>query len=62
MRNGEDSWGGDKDSADGSSDTISSFGTEAMAKAISQGGGFGIAKQVVAQVSREYDRSTKKNN
>lgn len=62
MRSGEDSWGGDKDSDDGGSDTISSFGTEAMAKAISRGGGFGIAKQVIAQVNREHDRFTKKKS
>ena len=36
------------------SDTMSSFGTEAVAKAISKGGGMGIAKQIVAKVELEH--------
>lgn len=35
------------------SDTMSSFGTEAVAKAISKEGGMGIAKQIVAKVELE---------
>ena len=42
----------DKDASPGS-DTLSSFGTEAMAKAIAKGGGLGIARQIVAKVSLE---------
>src|ERR1700733_11092742 len=50
MQHGQDSWGGEVKSDDSASDTISSFGTEAIAKAISKGG-FGIAKQIVAKVT-----------
>ncbi len=66
MRSGQDSWGGDgasgdgSDSSDGSMDTISSFGTEAVATAIAKGGGFGIAKQVIRQVTLEHQRDTEK--
>ncbi|WP_158791893.1 hypothetical protein [Granulicella sp. L60] len=56
----EEQWGGEEQSEDGASDTISSYGTEAMAKAISKAGGFGIAKQVVAQVTRENQRTMEK--
>ena len=59
MRKGEGSWDDDKDS-DSASDTISSFGTEAVAKAISKGGGLGIAKEVVRQVSQEHEKSSRK--
>jgi peptidoglycan hydrolase FlgJ len=47
---GEDD--GDKDGG-GFGDTLSSFGTEAMATAIAKGGGLGIARQVIEQVERE---------
>lgn len=66
MRSGQDSWGGDgssgdgSDSYDGSMDTISSFGTEAVATAIAKGGGFGIAKQVIRQVTLEHQRDAEK--
>jgi flagellar protein FlgJ len=61
MRSGEDSWGGDADkSSDSSMDTISSFGTEAVATAISKGGGLGIARQVIQQVTQEHQRDVKK--
>ncbi|HMH14642.1 MAG TPA: hypothetical protein VK578_16205 [Edaphobacter sp.] len=59
MRTGEDSWDEEK-SNDSASDTISSFGTEAVAKAISKGGGLGIAKQVIRQVTQEHERNSKK--
>ena len=59
MRKGEDSWGEDKDN-DSASDTISSFGTEAVAKAISKGGGLGIAKQVIRQVTQEHENRSGK--
>jgi Rod binding domain-containing protein len=60
MRSGQDSWGGDDKSSDSSMDTISSFGTEAMATAISKGGGLGIARQVIRQVTLEHQRDVEK--
>jgi flagellar protein FlgJ len=61
MRGGKDSWGGaDKSDGDSASDTISSFGTEAFAKAISKGGGFGIARQVISQVELEHQKNSEK--
>lgn len=66
MRSGQDSWGGDGKSSDGSGssdssmDTISSFGTEAMATAISKAGGLGIARQVIRQVTLEHQRDSEK--
>jgi Rod binding domain-containing protein len=63
MRSGEDSWGGDGEkSSDSSMDTISSFGTEAMATAISKGGGLGIARQVIQQVTREHQQNLQKES
>jgi len=72
MRSGQDSWGGDgggsldssggSDNSDGSMDTISSFGTEAVAAAISKGGGFGIAKQVIRQVTLEHQQDAEKRS
>jgi Rod binding domain-containing protein len=61
MQHGQDSWGGELKSDDSASDTISSFGTEAIAKAISKGGGFGIAKQIVSKVTLEGQRNSEKN-
>jgi flagellar protein FlgJ len=62
MRGGKDSWGGEEsDSNDSASDTISSFGTEAFAKAISKGGGFGIARQIISKVSLEHQKHSEKN-
>jgi Rod binding domain-containing protein len=58
MQSSQNSWGGDEDSADSSLDTIRSFGTEAVAKAISQAGGFGIAKQVVAEIDRQHPQAS----
>ena len=46
-----DGEGGD-DKAGG---TIESFGTEALTKAIASGGGFGIARQILRQVTAERD-------
>ncbi len=60
MQHGESSWEGEEKSADTASDTISSFGTEAIAKAISKGGGFGIAKQIVSKVALEHQRNSEK--
>jgi Rod binding domain-containing protein len=59
LQRGQSSWGGGESSDDAASDTISSFGTEAIAKAISQGGGFGIAKQIVSKVTLEHQRIAK---
>lgn len=60
MQPGQSSWGGDVKSDDSASDTISSFGTEAIAKAISKGGGFGIAKQIVSKVTLEHQQNSEK--
>lgn len=60
MQHGQDDWGEAVKSDDLASDTISSFGTEAIAKAISKGGGFGIAKQIVAKVSLQHQRYSEK--
>jgi flagellar protein FlgJ len=61
MRGGQDSWGGDeKSDGDSASDTISTFGTEAFAKAISKAGGFGIARQIVSQVKLEHQKNSEK--
>jgi Rod binding domain-containing protein len=43
----------DKDGASGFGDTLTSFGSEAMATAIAKAGGLGIANRVVAQVESE---------
>jgi Rod binding domain-containing protein len=45
--------GAGKDGGDGFGDTLSSFGTEAMAGVIAKSGGMGIAKRVVEQVEGE---------
>ncbi|WP_260705436.1 rod-binding protein [Edaphobacter flagellatus] len=50
MRSGEDDLSGEKNE-DSSMDTIASFGTEAVAKAISKSGGLGIARQIIQQLS-----------
>lgn len=53
------------DSADeessGATDTMRSMGTEAVAKAISQAGGLGIARQIVAKVTSEDRRGDHKD-
>lgn len=59
MRSGQDSWDEEKRD-DSASDTISSFGTEALAKSISKAGGLGIAKQVIRQVTQEHEKNSKK--
>lgn len=61
LRSGQDSWSGDGDTnSDSSMDTISSYGTEAVATAISKGGGLGIAKEVIRQVTLEHQQDMKK--
>jgi Rod binding domain-containing protein len=49
---GDQDQGSDGD-GDGLADTLSSYGTEAMATAIAKSGGLGIARRVVAQVEGE---------
>jgi peptidoglycan hydrolase FlgJ len=44
---------------DGSLDTLSSYGTEAMANSIARSGGLGIARKIVADVDR-IDANTQK--
>src|ERR1700709_670786 len=61
MQHGQSSWGSEEKGDDTASDTMSSFGTEAIAKAISKGGGFGIAKQIVSKVTLERQRTSEKN-
>ena len=60
MEHGQDSWGGEEKSDDSTFDTISSFGTEAIAKAFSKKGGFGIAKQIISKVTLEHQRNSEK--
>jgi flagellar protein FlgJ len=62
MQHEQDSWGGEEKSDDSAADTISSFGTEAIARAISKGGGFGIAKQIVSKVTLEHQRNSEKKS
>jgi peptidoglycan hydrolase FlgJ len=58
MQHGQDSWGGEEQSDDSSTDTLGSFGSEAMAKAIAKAGGFGIARQIVAKVALEGQKNS----
>jgi len=60
MQHGQSDWGGEEKSDDAALDTISGFGTEAIAKAISKGGGFGIAKQIVSKVTLERQQISEK--
>ena len=60
MQHGQSSWADEEKSDDTASDTISSFGTETIAKAISKGGGFGIAKQIVSKVTLEHQKNSEK--
>jgi peptidoglycan hydrolase FlgJ len=59
MQHGQSSWGEDE-SSDSSNDTMSSFGAEAVAKAISQGGGFGLAKLIISTVAAEHEKNSAK--
>lgn len=58
MRSEDGGWT-DEDSKDGASNTITSFGTEAVTRAISKSGGLGIAKQVIRQVTAEREKVQK---
>jgi peptidoglycan hydrolase FlgJ len=48
-----------KDDSGDSADTLQSYGTEAIANAISVHGGFGIARRVSEQVNGEHQRREK---
>ena len=61
MRSEKGDWIGEEQ-ADGATDTINSFGCEAVAKAISRNGGLGIARQVVKQVSAEGQKTQKEHD
>jgi peptidoglycan hydrolase FlgJ len=60
MQHGQSTWGDEGKNDDSASDTMSSLGTESIAKAISKGGGFGIARSVVKQVTQEHQRHAEK--
>ncbi len=46
--------GSDEDSeSSGAGSTIQGYGTEALAKAVSDGGGFGIAQHIIQQVAAQ---------
>lgn len=53
VQSGKDDWGTEDPDTDHSADTLSGFGTEAVANAISKNGGLGIARRIIQQVSRE---------
>jgi peptidoglycan hydrolase FlgJ len=60
MSSTENKWDTGEQEGDKSMDTMTSYGTEAVAKAIAKGGGLGIAKKVVEQVTAEHDNRMKK--
>ena len=45
--------GGEDGEATGANGTLQGYGTEALAKSIASGGGFGIARRIIAQVTAE---------
>jgi len=55
----ENKWDDGQSDGDKSGDTLSAYGTEAVAKAISKAGGLGIAKRVLQQVNLEHERKAK---
>ena len=58
MRTGssDETWSSEEQGSDGSEETINSFGVQAVATAIAKGGGLGIARQVIQQVTAEHDK------
>lgn len=50
----------DTDSGDRSGDAVSGYGSEALARAMADRGGFGIARSIVAEVTREQHHSLSK--
>ena len=57
LHSSENKW--DAPDADKSADTLSSYGAETMAKAISKSGGLGIAKRVIHEVCIEQNKMRK---
>ena len=51
---------GEEDAA-GSNDTLSGFGTAAVARSLADGGGFGLARQIMRQVSVEHEARASEN-
>ncbi len=47
---------GDGEEPAGAAGTIQGYGTQALAKAIADGGGFGLARQIVREVTQEDAR------
>jgi flagellar protein FlgJ len=60
MQHRQSSWGDEEKNDDSSTDPIGSIGTEAIAQAISKGGGFGIAKQIISKVTLEHSQNSEK--
>jgi Rod binding domain-containing protein len=57
LRSGSEDGGmSGEENSDSGTDTINSFGVEAVAKAISRSGGLGIARQILQQVTGEQKR------
>lgn len=54
MQGGADGEDGGEKAALGGGETLAAFGTEAVARAILRGGGFGLARQIVRQVTAEH--------
>ena len=61
MQSSENEWEGDDEGSDKSMETMSIYGVEAVAKAISKSGGLGIARTVIRQVEAEHDLREKKD-
>lgn len=59
LQSDQSKWTSGDTDGDKSGDTLSSYGTEAVAKAISKAGGLGIAKRVVQQVTLEHASKVK---
>ena len=45
----------------GAAGTIRGFGTDAVAKAVATGGGFGLARQIVRQVTAEHESAKQRS-
>ncbi len=57
MTNSSALTGEDGDSVDGSSGTLGEFASEALGKALSEHGGFGIANQIVKELSHSGNQT-----
>lgn len=64
MRTGDNdgAWSSDDRTSEGGEDTINSFGVEAIANAIAKGGGLGIARTVIQQVTAEHNKPQTKTS